>query len=449
MGSMHLGTARIVAGSALALTLAATGATAALAEGGQEAENATDSGGSIMVWVDPPRVPAAQAFAEAYPEIDFEWNPIEGGGNVGGTTLQQKFVLFNQAGEGWPDAIFFPSNDDIAWATSGKIEYARDLSELMSEYLEGYSEAANGPCQIDGGVRCVRNDQAPDVFWYNAKFFEENGYDVPATWEEYGELGVQIATEHPGMISGFLGDAYAPNRYLWASGCPTNNRLSETSVHIDMDDARCQRVLDLVDPMIEAGALTATGIFDTNAAIEGPGLVMSPGAVWWGNYLFRDTWKIPAAEMTAAPALRWAGEDPGFTGNEGGGLWGVSTHITGAQLENALLFAEFVTSDPRWQVELSTGMPAYGPAQEPWLAKQSGDAYFADFDGTAAAFSDAGDRVRDGHANMLYNTGGIWSQTVTPVLTAGDTLSDAWGAFGDRLINEAKTFGYEIVESEE
>ena len=50
----------------------------------------------------------------------------------------------------------------------------------------------------------------------------QNGYTVPKTWEEYGDLAVKIAKEHPGKISGFTGDAYAPDRYLWASGCPTN-----------------------------------------------------------------------------------------------------------------------------------------------------------------------------------------------------------------------------------
>ena len=48
---------------------------------------------------------------------------------------------------------------------------------------------------------------------------------------------------------------------------------------------------------------------------------------------------------------------------------------------------------------------------------------------------------------MLYNTGGIWSKTVTPVLTAGKDLTAAWDAFGTQLVNEAKTFGYEVVDT--
>ena len=50
---------------------------------------------------------------------------------------------------------------------------------------------------------------------------------------------------------------------------------------------------------------------------------------------------------------------------------------------------------------------------------------------------------------MLYNTGGIWQQTVTPVLTGEGTLGDAWEAFSNQLINEAKTFGYEVVDEDE
>ena len=322
-----------------------------------------------MVWVDAPRQPAAEAFKTAYPDIPIEINAIPG--NVGSTDLQQKFALFNQAGKGWPDAIFFPSNDDIAWATSAKINYARDLKPIMGDYLKGYTEANNAPCNIDDQVRCARNDSAPDVFWYNKKLFDEWGYKPPTTWEEYADLGIKIATEHPGYISGFLGDAYAPDRYLWASGCPTNDRLSETKVHINTSDPNCKRVVDLIDKMVAAKALSAVGIFDPNAAEVGPKLAMSPGAVWWGNYLFRDTWKIPAGQMTATAPIHWAAETPGFTGDEGGGLWGVSSHIKGKQLENTQKFIEVRDERPAL-----AGRPVHRPpglhGSPAGLARQGG-----------------------------------------------------------------------------
>jgi multiple sugar transport system substrate-binding protein len=405
----------------------------------------TDSGGKITVWVDPPRVPAAEAFVTAHPEI--ETNVVQIDGTVGGKNLQQQFAQFNQAGKGWPDAIFFPSNDDIAWATGAQINYAADLTDDMATVLEGYDPAVNAPCEIDDKIRCLRNDAAPDVFWYNATFFAENGYSVPKTWEEYGDLAVQIAAEHPGKISGFLGDAYAPDRYLWASGCPTNARQSETEVTINLDDPSCVRAKDLINQLVEGNAASTLGIFDADAATAGLELVMSPGAVWWGDYLFNQTWKIPAGTMAGTTPLTWDGESEPSTGNEGGGLWGMSSHITGEQKKNALTFMEFVATDPAWQVELTTGLPGYGPVQDAWIEKQSAANYFAENAATFEAFKEAASYVPGDHAYMLYNTGGIWAETVTPALASGDTFDAGWSAFGDELVNQAKTFGY-TVQSE-
>lgn len=416
--------------------------TACAGNGGPAAPPQTDSGGAITVWVDPPRVPAAEAFQKAHPEIPVTVNQIDG--TVGGRALQQQFAQFNQAGNGWPDAIFFPSNDDIAWASGSQINYTADLTDLVPDVISGYDPAVIDPCLIDGRIRCLRNDAAPDVFWFNKRFFDENGYAPPTTWEEYADLAVRIAQEHPGMISGFTGDAYAPDRYLWASGCPTNHRVSETDVNIDLADPRCTRAKDLLGTMIDGNAVSKLGIFDADAATAGRNLVMSPGAVWWGDYLFNQTWKIPAGEMTAVAPLKWAGEDTPATGNEGGGLWGVSSHITGKQLENALVFARFVTTDPAWQVELSTGLPAYGPVQDAWIEKQSASNYFADTATTFAAAKQATGLVRPDHSYVLYNTGSVWTETVTPALVGGQSMDAAWDAFGTELLNQAKAMGYTI-----
>jgi len=401
----------------------------------------TDSGGKITVWVDPPRVPAAEAFQEAYPDIPVDVVQIDG--TVGGKTVKQAFANFDAAGSGWPDAIFFPSNDDIAWATNSTSNYAADLTEIMQDTIEGYDPAVLSFCEIDGKIRCLRNDAAPDVFWYNKAFFDENGYTLPTSWEEYGDLAVQIASEHPGKISGFLGDAYAINRYLQASGCPTNDRVSESEAHIDLSDPNCVRAQALMDKMYEGKALSTQGIFDGDAAAAGQELVMSPGAVWWGNYLFRDTWKIPAGQMTAAAPLPWDSSSEPTTGNEGGGLWGASSHITGKQLENTLTFMKFVATDPRWQVDLSTGLPGYGPVQDQWLAKLEQDAYFADVAGTQDAFKAALSDVQP-YSYMLYDTGSVWTETVSPTLISGGTIPEALAKFGDELVNQAKSVGYTV-----
>ena len=409
--------------------------------GGTTPQAQTDSGGKITVWVDPPRVPAAEALQKAYPDIEIDVVQIDG--TVGGKTVKQSFANFDAAGSGWPDAIFFPSNDDIAWATNSTSNYAADLTDLMADTIKDYDPAVLSFCNIDGKIRCLRNDAAPDVFWYNKAFFDENGYTLPTTWEEYGDLAVKIAAEHPGKISGFLGDAYAINRYLQSSGCPTNDRVSESEARIDLSDPKCTRATELLDKMYQGKALSTQGIFDGDAATEGQNLVMSPGAVWWGNYLFRDTWKIPAGQMTAAAPLPWDGESTPSAGNEGGGLWGASSHITGKQLENTLTFMKFVNTDPRWQVELSTGLPGYGPVQDQWLEKLEADEYFADIPTTQESFKAALSVVQP-YSYMLYDTGSVWTETVSPTLISGGSVTDALTAFGDELVNQAESVGYTV-----
>ncbi|MFD0599285.1 hypothetical protein ACFQZ4_49030 [Catellatospora coxensis] len=174
---------------------------------------------------------------------------------------------------------------------------------------------------------------------------------------------------------------------------------------------------------------------------------MSPGAVWWGNFLFRDTWKVPPGRITAGKPLRWSTDATPMTGSEGGGLWGFSRHIKGTQLDNVLTFARFVAADPRWQVDLSVGLPGYKPLQKPWLAKQKQARYLADFDRAAEAFVFATTIVRPDRDYTRYNTGTVWTHTITPALTSDKPFAAAWRQFGERLTQEARSFGYTVQSS--
>jgi multiple sugar transport system substrate-binding protein len=45
---------------------------------------------------------------------------------------------------------------------------------------------------------------------------------------------------------------------------------------------------------------------------------------------------------------------------------------------------------------------------------------------------------------MLYDTGSVWTETVSPTLSAGGSMEDAIAAFGDELVNQAKSVGYTV-----
>ncbi|MGN6327165.1 ABC transporter substrate-binding protein [Pseudolysinimonas sp.] len=421
--------------------LALAGCSGGSGGGGAAGGAQTDSGGKITVWVDAPRVPAADAFKKAHPEIPI--NIVQIDSTVGATTTRQHFAQFDAAGKGWPDAIFFPSNDDVAWAA--KTGYTADMSKETPDLTKGYTKKALASCFIGGSYKCLRNDAAPDVFWYNKSLFDQWGYTVPTTWDQYEQLAVKIAKEHPGYVSGFTGDAYAPNRYLWASDCPTNVAVDASTVRIDFADEKCTRAEKMLSNMNAAGALSTAGIFDADAATVGPKLAMSPGAVWWGDYLFQQTWKLPKGTMQAAQGLTWPGSSEVQMGDEGGGLWGMSSHIKGKELANAKEFMKFVVSDPAWQVDLSTGLPAYTSMQQPWLDKQKSDDFYADTNSTLATFAPAIDTVPTDYSYLLYDTGGEWTSTIAKDLAAGQSFDKAWSDFTSDLVSKAKAAGYKVV----
>lgn len=408
------------------------------------AKDAVNKKNPLVIWVDPPRIPAVKAFEKQYPNIPVSVTTLSSSASNAG--LEAKFELFNKSGSGWPDAIFWPGNSAIAWAAGPQIHYAANLKNLVSKKIQaGYPKSVAAPCLINGGLYCLRNDVAPDVLWYNAKLFKQWGYTPPKTWPQYEALGLKIAKQHPGYYVAMLGDNYAVERYLWSSGCPTNDLTGTNTVKINLNDKTCTRVEKMLDALIKAKVASPVGIFDTAAAKVGAKLVMTPGAAWYGIYLFQDTFKVPAGQITATNPLQWPGSPPG-TGDEGGGLWSMSNHITGQRQADAVKFMEFMASSPKWQVALTTGLPAYRPDDAAWLKKNVLDSgYFADPAQIGPAFEKGASLIRPHHNYLLYDEGAVWTDTVTPVLSQGKPLSAAWNAYQNELVNQAKLNGYQVT----
>jgi multiple sugar transport system substrate-binding protein len=125
----------------------------------------------------------------------------------------------------------------------------------------------------------------------------------------------------------------------------------------------------------------------------------------------------------------------------------MSSHITGKELKNAETFMKFVASDPRWEVALTTGLPAFTAEQKPWLTKQESDDYYADTASTLATFAPAINTVPGDYSYLLYDTGGEWTSTVAKDLASGQPFSAAWSDFSTDLVAKAKAAGYKVVTS--
>src|SRR5581483_6030430 len=114
------------------LALVALGAVLVAALAGAAAGGAKSSGvsGSITVWVDAVRLPAAQAYVKAHPNVHVKIVVWNGDGN-GSTTGQTKIQLWNRAGGGWPDVIFSEQVNDPVWMAQKPFNYAEPLKGLI------------------------------------------------------------------------------------------------------------------------------------------------------------------------------------------------------------------------------------------------------------------------------------------------------------------------------
>src|SRR4051794_1597123 len=186
------------------------GTSSAAASGGPaSAASASSHGpasGNITVWVDSARLPAANAYVAAHPNVHVKVVTFDGDGN-GASTMQTKIQLWNRTGSGWPDVIFSEQVNDPVWMAKRPFNFAQPVKGLISaDLLSKWPAPSTAQCTIDGVQYCVQDNLAQDVLWVNKKLMNQFGYQVPTTWQQWAALGQKVATEHPGYIVGDMGE---------------------------------------------------------------------------------------------------------------------------------------------------------------------------------------------------------------------------------------------------
>ncbi len=426
---------------------AAAGGSSAAA-GGSSAAAGGKVGGSITVWVDSVRLPAAQAYVKAHPNVNVKIVTFDGDGN-GATTMQTKIQLWNRTGNGWPDVIFSEQVNDPVWMAEKPFDFAAPVKGLIPDsLLSQWPAPSTAQCTVNGVQICVQDNLAQDVLWVNKKLMDQFGYTVPTTWQQWAALGQKVATEHPGYIVGNIGDSFSHWIYLWGNQCPLQ-QLQGTQLTINATDTHCTEMASLLDPLIKGGALPPLSVFTPDFAKKYGGaddkVLMMPGPTWYATSLFKDTLHIPAGQITAANPLQWNNETPITTGQVGGGPWIISKHS-----KNIATAADFVTwattvynPDPTG-ANARPGYPAYAPVAAKWLSGIATNPYFA-ADPTPA-MKGAASQIWQGWSIVTYPDQPVWSNTVVTGLVAGKTLTSLLPAFGSALAQAAQAAGYQVTK---
>jgi ABC-type glycerol-3-phosphate transport system substrate-binding protein len=397
--------------------------------------------GSLTVWVDSVRLPAAKAYAAAHPNVHVKIVSFDGDAN-GAATLQTKIQLWNRTGKGWPDVIFSEQVNDPVWMAMKPFEFAQPVKGLIpDDVLSKWPAPSTAQCTVNGTQYCVQDNLAQVVLWVNKKLMRKFGYATPTTWQEWAALGQKVATEHPGYIVGTSGESFSHWIYFWGGQCPLQ-QLQGEKVVINATDEHCTRMATLLDPIIKNGAVPPLSVFTPDFAKKYGGandkVLMMPGPAWYATAVFHDTLHIPAGQMTATMPLKWDNESPVTTGQVGGGPWIISRHS-----KNLKAAGDFVTWATTVFNDNRPGYPAYGPLATSWLADLTKSSYFAS--DPAPALKAAANLIWRGWNLVTYPDQPVWSNTVVTKLVAGKPLTSLMQPLGDGLSHAAQAAGYEVA----
>ena len=413
--------------AALAVAAAAVGVSSVSAQTDDE----------ILVWTDAIRLPGFQMYQKKFPNVKMRIVTTDMGPFV------SKIDLFNKSGGGWPDVVFTPGPDQVAYLSQKNMNYTADLTPLVSkDIISKFSQTSLGQCRIGGKLYCLRNDIAQVVTWYNASLMKQFGYTVPKTYEEYQALGLRVAKEHPGYVVGSFGDGQALNAYISGSDCIVQQSISATTVRINTASVNCTRIAKLIDTLVEAGSLSKFGPFDAEyikLANENK-ILMMPAASWYGEFVFKAAYKTPAGQLSVALPLRWADRATPITGAQGGGAYFVSTHAKNPQA--AADIAIWMATSNEYQVDSPT-QPAYQPAADAWGKKLASDKYYVN--DPYPILRESAPMI-SGRANLVrYDPAGPFANIVVTGVKGGKTALGLFEVWGKELDQVAKLAGYRVI----
>ncbi len=398
----------------------------------------TDSNSPITVWVDATRLAGAKLYAQKHPNVKVTVVTVDR------ATLPQKVLLFNRTGSGWPDVVF-AEPDLLTKVEDAAHHFPADLTPYVSQdIISKFAQGALAGCQVNGKLYCLRNDLAQEVLWYNAKLMKQFNYTVPTTWEEYQALGLKVAKEHPGYVIGSFGDSQALNMYFWPSRCPVKQLSDTNTVHINLSNPTCTRVSALVDPLIKNGTISKLGPFDPGFVKLGTQnkILMLPAASWYGQYVFKPTYKTPNGELSVAAPLKWASEDTAWTGAQGGAAWAMSSHTKNPKAASDMVI--WMTTSNDNQANAVT-FPAYLPAADAWEQTISSDPFYAS--NPYPVLKQAASLIDPKWGSVRFDTDTTFGTVVIAGITHGKSVADTLNDYQSQLDQLAQASGYTVMNS--
>lgn len=437
MRSSHLAPVVGVAAMAVMLAACVPGANGGSSTADETPPQQTDGPVELIVWTDPTRQVGFEMYQELHPDVELTIETLP-------DDVDSRIQLANQAGSGWPDVIVLKRFQFEDYARE-PYNFSADISGYLPEgIMDEFSPALVDRCAVDGAVYCLNNDISPLVLWYDKDLMEEFGYEVPQTWEEFEELGLRLAEEHPGYV---VGDAGIQNSWLPASRCPMAEVTGDKTMRTDLQDEKCTRVATMVDTLIEAGSLSPLGANDPEFVAEygePRRILMSVQPLHRGRFGFIDEYGWPEGSLGIAPPLRWENEDQVYNYVGGGVGYAVSRHSEQQQAA-AELIQWMATGDYQTDPDTVT-FPAYRPAQQTWIDNNS-DAFYSASGDASEVIETAESAISSYWSDInILSVFQSYSRVVMPELVNGSTVTELLPEWQEFVVNEATAASWTVEE---
>lgn len=398
---------------------------------------AQDKNASITVWVDDTRTQPAKDYLSAHPDVKAEVVSVD---NTHGN-ISSQISLASKAGKDVPDVVFLSYPDEIASLVTNPVNYPLALNDAVGKKtLDGFAAGSTSACTFGGKVYCLPNDLAQTVLYYNKALFDQFGYTVPTTFDDWLTLGEKLATEHPGYSLGSVSSRYGLNGYYGSSQCKFNDSSDPTTVTIDTAADECTRVNKVVGPLLANKTLSTLDPFDPAFVplIADGKLLATISPAWMGEYGIKPNF-AQNGQWAVAAMPTWAGAKENTSGAVGGGIWIVSSKSKNQ--EAAVKFAEAMTTDIDIQSK-SSGYPAFTTAADAWLKAAASDPWYA---------SDPTDVYKAAAAQISPTLGFVRYQVQledsfnATILKNGATdIDGALKEFGSQANSAAESAGYTV-----
>ena len=393
---------------------------------------------TLTVWSDTPRLSTFKAFSDAHPNTVLKVITVAQGDVV--TKLQ----VAMQAKSEIPDVIWVPTIVSVSQLANRRSNYLMDLSTKVPQKLKDeFYPNANVPCMVDGKLMCLRNDLAHGLVWYSRSQLKELGKSVPKTWEEFEKLGAELAALKQGYILGTAVDPGALINYFTSGGCQLAFPVAgkPNTVKVDLASENCKKPARMIDNMVANGSLAKFGPFEPDfvkAAVAGK-VPLLVGPTWYGEYLFKPTFKYQPGILAAAPTLKWADQKQPLTWSFGGGMFGGWKDTPHPKEVVDLLI--YVSSNPAVQANAVT-MPAHAPSSIVWSKRINSDAFYAN--DVFAVNVETAKYLTPAFSSVRFDLRTSISKVIIAGIGEGRKVVDLLPELQAELTNVAKLNGYAI-----